>query len=474
MDAEPGRRVESARVVTDTGSDKKTVFLVSQISSHGHLDMYARLYSLCLLELGYRVVLIAESDAGTTAWIAGKGWTRPQFNFYSSAGRKQPELPAPTLVERSTLLQRAVRLWRQESTAVFISLLYFYGRWFLQRSGRRLILFLAGWWPIFARLLTSPSGINFNSWVEETRAAESAFGAKPALVFFLYLDMFKESRASCAALARGLSVPWAGILFHPRCLDRPDKRQVERYFLAGRLAGAAFLNPYAVASYSAMFPGRVFAELPDITDAELPTSEPDLVRQVRAKANGRRVVLTIGSIAPHKGIRGLIDVISVVDPTRYYFVIVGEIFWASFGGEEAALRAFCDNPPENCFIRTGYIEREQDVNAIISAADVIYAVYQGFKDSSNTLTKAATFEKPVLVSDDYLMGERVRTFRLGAAVKFGDVQSIANGLNDICGRSESEFDFAAYRQANSYAALREKLSEAVKSWLDLSQASVSG
>ena len=53
----------------DTSSERhlmKSIFLVNPISGRGHLDSYARLYARALLELGYRVVLVAcmgERDA---------------------------------------------------------------------------------------------------------------------------------------------------------------------------------------------------------------------------------------------------------------------------------------------------------------------------------------------------------------------------------------------------------------------------
>src|SRR5271167_2370707 len=53
-----------------SSAEPPTIFLVNQISSHGHLDLYARLYSACLLELGYRVVLIAQHESGVRDWIA--------------------------------------------------------------------------------------------------------------------------------------------------------------------------------------------------------------------------------------------------------------------------------------------------------------------------------------------------------------------------------------------------------------------
>lgn len=459
--------IEYGEAVADAQQRVKTIYLVNQISSHGHLDMYARVYSKCLLDLGYDVTLVAEREAGVVAWVAAQHRGSEKFNFHSRSlvleqggarSERQPSEKTPPL------WRRALRMAREESPLVTASRLFIYVRYFARKFFYR-----------FYRPIDRPApGINVQPWIDDIHAAARKFGQSPSLVFFLYLDMVAEDRANRRALSRRLGAPWSGLLFHPRCLDRTNRRAAERYFSASNCVGAAFLNPRAVPKYERMYPGRVFASLPDVTDAELADPEPDLVRELRARANGRTIMLAIGSIAPHKGVVGLIEVVRAVDPSRFFFVIAGEIFWESFGSDRTALREFCENPPENCMVHSRYIESEREVNAIIAAADVLYAVYRDFKDSSNSLTKASIFEKPLLVSDGYLMAERVRAYRLGAAVTFGNVASIAAGLDEVCARPRSEFGFSAYREAHSLDALRDRLAACVKAWLDMPAAAARG
>src|SRR3569832_875124 len=47
----------------------KAIYLVNPLSGRGHLDAYARLYSRALLDLGYRVILVAKADAGTVDYL---------------------------------------------------------------------------------------------------------------------------------------------------------------------------------------------------------------------------------------------------------------------------------------------------------------------------------------------------------------------------------------------------------------------
>jgi hypothetical protein len=47
----------------------KSIYLVNPVSGRGHLDSYARLYSRALIELGHKVVLVAETDGDTLAYL---------------------------------------------------------------------------------------------------------------------------------------------------------------------------------------------------------------------------------------------------------------------------------------------------------------------------------------------------------------------------------------------------------------------
>jgi hypothetical protein len=193
----------------------------------------------------------------------------------------------------------------------------------------------------------------------------------------------------------------------------------------------------------------------------------ELASRVAGRAAGRTIVLQLGSISPHKNIAQLISVIKHADPTRFFFAIIGEVFWDSFSGE-AALRHFFASPPENCLCQSSYIDDERELNSLIAGSDILYAVYTGFRGSSNTLTKAATFEKPVIVSDESVMGERVRSYRLGEVTRNGDVEAIVSCLERLCSQSKSEFGFAAYRRDHSEEALQRDLAKLLSRWLAIS------
>jgi len=403
------------------------------------------------LELGYRVVLIAEHETGIGEWLRERSAEHVgNFQFLARSGlRKSP--PAPGIAKRLFLRTR--------------------------RPFDRIVSFAAkrSMWAKRVRdaLSSRPTrnhGLDFGSVVDEIGVAERSLDVHPDLVFFLYLDMM-EAPDGCRHLDEQLNAPFAGILFHPRYEGTTASRP-ESYFDCRRAGGAAFLNPHRVGPYARSFPDLVFGTLPDVTDASTPDHQPELVKQFRARAGQRTIVSLLGSLTAHKGIPQFLQLISRAEPREFFFVIIGEIFWESFGAQERDLRQFAAAPPQNCFVHAGYLEDERVLNAAIAASDILYAVYPNQRDSSNTLTKAAIFEKPVVVNEQHLMGERVRTFRLGATVPFGDIDGILAALARLSRQPLSEFGFSTYRNAHSFEALKAAFGGLVASWTKSSERSL--
>jgi hypothetical protein len=434
-------------------ANRPTIFLVNPISRHGHLDLYARLYSACALELGYRVVLIAEHETGVGGWLR-EHYAEHVDHF--------------VFFVRSDLRESAVR------SAGIADI----GRRFFLSARRpfdRIVSFAIRRSMLAKRvrdaLFSQPHGLSFRSVVDEIGVAGQRLGARPDLVFFLYLDMMDDDREECRYLDERLNSPWAGILFHPRHPAGDHVVRSERYFDCRNARGAAFLNPHCVEPYVRRFPNLVFASLPDVTDASIASDPPDLVARLRNRARGRTVVALLGSVGPHKGVMEFLEVIERADPREYFFVIVGEVFFETFGIHESALRSFFVAPPENCFVHVGYLEDERELNSVIVACDILYAVYQNQRDSSNSLTKAAIFETPIVVSRQDLMGERVDGFKIGATVRFGDTEGILAALAVVRMQPASEFGFAAYRAAHSFEALKAAFGGLVASWTRSSESS---
>jgi UDP:flavonoid glycosyltransferase YjiC (YdhE family) len=76
-------------------------------------------------------------------------------------------------------------------------------------------------------------------------------------------------------------------------------------------------------------------------------------------------------------------------------------------------------------------------NSLVAASEVIWNIHVDWPGSSNTLTKAALFEKPVLVGDGHLLAERVRKFRVGEVCQEDSTVSVTQALHAILDAPEA-------------------------------------
>ncbi len=466
-----------------------SIFLVNPVSGRGHLDSYARLYSRAFLELGHRVVLVAAADGDTSAYLTRNDAKLMQsFSFVSFDQAQLAVLRKPPSKEdlaaresgvasnRSQLnvLRRAQLVWHEEGPSGVLgrcltvprralqpySIRPHLGR--LKRAVARQLLKtpLARWLnPDMGRLMFEPLVRH----VSQTQLIPGV--PAPDLVFFLYLDLMAQHEQNVAVLDRPGAPPWIGILFHPQ-LAKDKKAAIEGYLKSRTARGGVFLVPAAVPLYAQTTPQLHFALAPDVADLELPDEPSALARTMRERAGNRTIVLQIGSITGHKGIPTLLDVIAAADPTRFFFALVGEVFWENFGNDSARIRSFYARPPENVLLSQGYIKNERDYNCVIATTDIVYAVYRGFDSSSNSLTKAAGLRRPILVSRNTLMGDRVRRVNIGAVATEGDASDILEQLCRLADQPKDSFGFAAYEDEHSLKALKQVLADALPSWLD--------
>jgi len=462
-----------------------SIYLVNPISGRGHLDSYARLYSRALVELGYEVTLVAETDGETGAYLARTSpASQAAFSFISFEKARRPAQGSggsgASQRASMTAVQRAHLVWREEG-AIGLSrrcarvprrvLLLYIPRSLLRRlrrleqdAVRRLLR------SRLARTLNLAFYLDAGRILFQTllgyvhNAATLPGRSPPDMVFFLYLDLMAERGRNIAALDRAGAWPWIGILFHPR-LAAQRNAKIEGYFKSANARGGVFLVPAAIPIYADAAPSLSFALAPDVADLELPVEQPELARDIRRRAGGRTVVLQIGSIAPHKGIATLLDVIALADPTRFFFAFVGEVHWASFADDEKRVRRALTEPPENVFVYEGYVASEIDYNSLIDASDIVYAVYQNFNSSSNSLTKAAGFRRPILVSANSLMGQRVLASGTGSVAPENEPAAILAELGRLATRPKESFSFDIYHQAHSLEALKAVLADAMPRWL---------
>ncbi len=280
--------------------------------------------------------------------------------------------------------------------------------------------------------------------------------AKPSLIINMYMDLYRTDQArwdvAQTYITRHAIAPWIGLRFIPATYP------VEGYYKISSLSGMCFLDEDVVQSYTKALPEKQFCYLPDITNTDLPDTESARAIKIKQLARGRKIVFMGGTIGATKNLNKWLSVVECADPSKWFFVQIGEIHQDALNEDDLhAYKKITLALPEHLYVESSYLPDERAFNEMIVCADILFAVYRDFKISSNMLGKAAFFKKPILVADQYLMGERVRRYGLGHAVSQDHVAQMSTALDALATDKLDLAGFNAYCRDFSQQALREQL-----------------
>lgn len=205
--------------------------------------------------------------------------------------------------------------------------------------------------------------------------------------------------------------------------------------------------------------------MPDLSDETFEEASP-VAMELKRFAAGAPIVGVLGLLKQGKGVTTLAKV--ALDPANrdLCFAFVGDVSWQGYNAEEKALmRRVMDLP--NVFTHLARIPDEKSFNSCVRACDIVFAAYLDFADSSGLLIKAAIAERPLIVSDGYLMAARVRQFQLGEVVPQADIQATSGAIRKLLAAGAAgngtRPNWQGYRDAHSYEHLKATLGKVVES-----------
>lgn len=270
------------------------------------------------------------------------------------------------------------------------------------------------------------------------RRWEESTGEKVSLVFFATIYDFDFENFRHAG--NTFPYPWSGIYLHARAFRLPGTPMPyvnrmpcpEKIFTLASMSSACVIDEGAVAPMEKLSGGKPVFEFPDITDCTVEefASGPTLAEKVIRFAAGRKLVVCLGHLQKTKGIHELCKAARDPGLEDVCFFFGGEVNWVDMSREEAGfIRSTWEQAP-NVLTHLARIS-DATMNALIVAADVVFAAYTNFPNSSNVMTKAAYFRRPIIVSNGFLMAERVRLHKTGRIVPEGDVAAIVSAISEL-------------------------------------------
>lgn len=407
----------------------KTIAFIDTNHGRGHHLTYMRGFCKTMLEAGYRVFCFYPEPEAVREWLA-EVCTASLDNFHPVT---MPEL-------------------KRHQIPIF---------------GK-----LPANFPVLGRVPQPISVLaRWNYAAEKVKAASQNVGVEPDLVFFNWLDNYFSYYLNGAIVDRIFPYPWSGLYFRPGLL-RFGERKLPLFGTplnhwsvaeAERCQSLTLLDEYVVEDLKDKLDKPVLA-FPDLTDETPPDPNYELARKIREKANGRKIIGTVGSLSKRKGLLTLIEIANRSKDKDWLFIFAGRLsmemfnqdFDSDFTDEYLTVKKLAEDPPENCFCYFDSIPDGAAFNAVIDACDVLFSAYENFKYSSNVLTKSAVMKKPLIVSDGYCMEKRVKQFGMGLSVPEGDVDRCIEALDRLLD-PESPIslpsDFESYRNLHSHARL---------------------
>lgn len=272
---------------------------------------------------------------------------------------------------------------------------------------------------------------------------------EPEIVFNMFLDSMSFDRNLACKNPSDIKLKWAGIRFSPEEDDFLKFKKLNNFF------GVAYLDEKVFNKHRELLPNVVSTYLPDISNNDLPGNPSGITLSIKEKSKGRKIIFMGGIIGARKNLRLWLQLIGMADSRDWYFVQVGEFDFHNLGVQDfLSVYGNLISPPENFMLIPEYISDERLFNEILSVSDIVFAVYSGFKNSSNMITKASFFHKPILVSDRYLMGERVERFKVGAVVPEDSAKAAMDALYRLVSNPCLASNFDAYNITFNLDALR--------------------
>lgn len=304
----------------------------------------------------------------------------------------------------------------------------------------------------------------------------NASSNKPNLVFFAWLDSYLTGYLPGRLIDWLFPYVWTGLYFHPKHLrvSRGDKKfrkgrfaPPENFMAKSRwVSSIAVLDAGIASALRSGMQGKRVVVFPDFTDELPPANDFHLTEEILAKAKGRKIIGLLGSLELRKGLMTLLRMAQQPAARDWYFIFAGELAEQTFSGHELKeIKSFFDVPRDNCLAFFQRIPEDSQFNALVNVCDVIFAAYQRFYHSSNIVTKAAAFGKPIIVSAGGYMEEVVKQYDLGEVIPAEDVGAALAALSKLTTRNVSHERLAgmrAYSTEQSQDKLRQSLLELVE------------
>jgi hypothetical protein len=152
---------------------------------------------------------------------------------------------------------------------------------------------------------------------------------------------------------------------------------------------------------------------------------------------------------------------------NWFFLFCGKMNYEKSDREIESLKKIIGRPDtwQNCFFHFEHLKDESHFNAVVEICDVIFAVYRNFPFSSNIMTKAALFKKPIVVNAGQLMAHRVNKFGLGTCCEPDNIDACIAAIEKLVDHPPPSKNFRNYIHIHSMDVFQSKFQSLIQKGL---------
>mgnify|MGYP003606721895 CR=1 FL=1 len=445
-------------------SQGKSVVLYNPISGTGHFDSWCELFAGALLSTGWRVHIVTPEGTLIEQRLRQ---TFPSSHAALTVHDRSSVLRGPIPCEspfstlRSAAISARQRRHRRRPSGA---------QGTIMRAARRV---LAGLTDLALRVLVfllrdidAATHDLFNLRLDISNTSPLTFARDvnlvatsarlPAsVVLNLYVDLYNADDEEWRRFGASMHRPWAGLN-----IDLTNSLPDGLLDASRTLRALLYINEDTVCFPVSPVQRLEYAWIPDVANNDLPEGRTELASEILRRSAGRKIVFLGGAIGGTKNLSTWYQAIRLADPARWYFIQIGAVNQGTLTtADRLNLQQMLVALPENLLIQDRFLPDERSFNELIFISDVVWGLYRDFDRSSNVLGKAAVFRKPIIVSERFLMGKRVRDYRIGAAIAEDAPEAVVDALDKLSTSPVSASCFERYIQDFGFPALSRRLDE---------------
>lgn len=268
----------------------------------------------------------------------------------------------------------------------------------------------------------------------------SSLGTKPDIVLNMYLDLYDPEIKVWEKFSQVMKFKWAGI--H---MDTTHTLINKAYRKSESLKVIYTLNETDKYKEKECVQSYIYQWIPDITNIKLPSPMSNITKSILKFASGRKIIFLGGSIGVSKNISLWSELCLKLNHKEWYFIQIGKIEYSTLSSADIkGLHILQKLDSDNIYIFDEYLPDETVFNEIMSISSIIWGLYRDFDRSSNILTKAALLLKPIIVSDRFIMGQRVSKYNIGITASENNIDILINAIECLMNNPIPEQNYKNY------------------------------